>query len=499
MPAATPLRVAIVGSGPAGFFTAESLLGRAGRDVAVDMFERLPAPFGLVRFGVAPDHQKIKSVTRSFDKVARRPGFRFFGNVEVGTHVTLDELRRYYHAICFATGAQTDRRLGIPGEDLARSHPATDFVAWYNGHPDYRDREFDLSVERVAVIGVGNVAIDVARILCRTPAELARTDIAPYAEAALVRSGVREVSLIGRRGPVQAAFTTPEVRELGELEGADVVVPSRDVALDPLSQAALAAAEDRALEKKVAVLQEYATRPRSGNSKTLTLRFLVSPVEVLDDGAGGVRGLRLVRNRLADDGKGGLRAVATDEFEELPVNLVFRSVGYRGVPLPGVPFDDRRGTVPNDRGRVAALKKLFRTTLADVAELRAEWVRGALPELRVVGCNDKLLAAAVADPERYRILDDDRPEPIPPTAPPRTRPRATFYIDNVQCADPVEVWIDGVHLGQVTPGRRSALVADGGERTLCLIVPGGAQCGDRGTVRQVYLHDGWAATMHCKR
>jgi len=352
MPAAVPLRVAIVGSGPAGFFTAESLLGRADRSVAVDMFERLPAPFGLVRFGVAPDHQKIKSVTRSFDKVARRPGFRFFGNVDVGTHVTLDELRRYYHAICFATGAQTDRRLGIPGEDLTRSHPATDFVAWYNGHPEYRDREFDLSVERVAVIGVGNVAIDVARILCRTPAELARTDIAAYAEAALVGSGIREVYLIGRRGPVQAAFTTPEVRELGELEGADVVVPPRDVALDPLSEAALAAAEDRALEKKVAVLQGYATRPRSGKPKTLTLRFLVSPVEVLDDGAGGVRGLRLVHNRLEDDGKDGLRAVATDEFEELPVDLVFRSVGYRGVPLPGVPFDDRRGTVPNDQGRV---------------------------------------------------------------------------------------------------------------------------------------------------
>jgi len=307
-----------------------------------------------VRFGVAPDHQKIKTVTRSFDKVARREGFRFFGNVEIGTHLTLEELRRHYHAVCFATGAQSDRRLGIPGEDLERSHPATDFVAWYNGHPDYRDHAFDLSVARVAVIGVGNVAVDVARILCRTPAELGRTDIAPYAEAALAGSGIREVYLIGRRGPVQAAFTTPEVRELGELEGADVVVPPGDVELDPLSRAALEASDDRTLGKKVAVLQEYAGRAPTGKPRTLTLRFLVSPVEVRDDGRGGVGGLRLVRNRLEDDGRGGLRAVATDEVEELPVDLVFRSVGYRGVPIPGVAFDERRGTVPNDRGRVLA-------------------------------------------------------------------------------------------------------------------------------------------------
>lgn len=354
MPAAPPLRVAIVGSGPAGFFTAEQLLGRTDRTVTVDMFERLPAPFGLVRFGVAPDHQKIKSVTRSFDKVARRDGFRFFGNVEIGRHVTLDELRRHYHAVCFATGAQSDRRLGIPGEDLARSHPATDFVAWYNGHPDYRDHAFDLTVSRAAVIGVGNVAIDVARILCRTPEELARTDVASYAEAALARSGIREVYLIGRRGPVQAAFTTPEVRELGELAGADVVVPPGDVELDPLSQAELDAADDRAVEKKVAVLRDYATREPSGKPKVLTLKFLQSPVEILDDSAGGVAGLRLVRNQLESDGRGRLRAVPTDQYEELPVGLVFRSVGYRGVALPDVPFDERRGVVPNDRGRVLA-------------------------------------------------------------------------------------------------------------------------------------------------
>jgi ferredoxin--NADP+ reductase len=348
----TALRVAVVGSGPAAFFTAEPLLSQTALAVTVDMYERLPAPFGLVRFGVAPDHQKIKAVTRSFEKIARRPGFRFFGNVDVGTHVTLDDLRRHYHAVCYASGAQTDRRLGIPGEDLARSHPATEFVAWYNGHPGYRHLAFDLSRPRAAVIGVGNVAVDVARILCRTPDELATTDIAPYAEEALASSCIRAVYLLGRRGPVQAAFTNAEVRELGELAGADVVVPPADCALDPLSATELAAADDRTLAKKVEILTEFSTRKLSGKLRTLTLRFLVSPIEILADETGGVRALRLVRNRLEADGRGGLRAVPTGQVEDLPVDLVFRSVGYRGVPLAGVPFDERRGTVPHDRGRV---------------------------------------------------------------------------------------------------------------------------------------------------
>jgi ferredoxin--NADP+ reductase len=229
--ASRQLRVAIVGAGPSGFFLAERLLAREGVAVEVDLFERLPAPYGLVRYGVAPDHEKIKNVTRSFDRVAARPGFRFYGNVEFGRHVGLEDLARHYHQVCFTTGAQTDRRMGIPGEDLARSHAATEFVAWYNGHPDYRDRVFDLAVERVAVVGVGNVAVDVARILCRTPEELATTDVADYALEALCRSRVRQVYLIGRRGPVQAAFTTPETRELGELAGADVCALPEEVDL----------------------------------------------------------------------------------------------------------------------------------------------------------------------------------------------------------------------------------------------------------------------------
>lgn len=350
MPA--PLRIAVVGAGPSGFFVAEKLFAQAAKPVAVDLFERLPTPYGLVRFGVAPDHEKIKNVTRSFDKVAARPGFRFFGNVDIGRHVTLEDLRRHYHLVCFTTGAQTDRRMGIPGEELAGSHPATEFVAWYNGHPDFRDCTFDLTARRVAVVGVGNVAVDVARILCRTPGELASTDIADHALEALRTSGVEEVYLLGRRGPAQAAFTNPEVKELGELEGADVRTLADEVAVDPLTGAELAREDDTATRKKLEILQGYARRERTGKPRLLTIRFLVSPVELLGDDAGRVRAMRLMRNRLAAGPDGTIRAEPTDETEELAVDLVFRSVGYRGVALPGLPFDERSGTVPHRLGRV---------------------------------------------------------------------------------------------------------------------------------------------------
>src|SRR6266545_4074000 len=231
---AHPLRVAIVGAGPAGYYAADHLLRQDGVVVEVDMIDRLPTPYGLVRAGVAPDHQKIKSVTAAFDKVAAHPRFRFYGGVDLGTDITVADLRRHYHQILYCTGAQTDRRMGIPGEDLQGSHPATEFVAWYNGHPDYRDLQFDLSQERAAVVGVGNVAIDVARILCRSAQELATTDIADYALEAQRRSRIKEVYLLGRRGPAQAAFTNPEIRELGELADADVSTLADEVELDPL-------------------------------------------------------------------------------------------------------------------------------------------------------------------------------------------------------------------------------------------------------------------------
>lgn len=348
-----PLRVAVVGSGPAGFYVVEQLFKRRDLSVEVDMYERLPSPYGLVRLGVAPDHEKIRNVIRVYDKAAARPNFRLFGNVEYGKHVTLEDFKRYYHQVCFTTGAQTDRRMGIPGEDLAGSHAATEFVAWYNAHPDYRDCQFDLSVERVAVVGVGNVAVDVARMLCRTAEELATTDIADHALEALRGSRIKEVYMLGRRGPAQAAFTNPEAKELGEMPGADIAVLPEEVELDPLSRARVEEAQDRTTLKKLEILERFAKRQITGKQRKLTIRFLVSPVELLGDGEGHVAGMRLVKNALYSTDDGSLRPKPTDQFEDLPVGLVFRSVGYRGTPLAGLPFDGKSGTVPNEKGRVA--------------------------------------------------------------------------------------------------------------------------------------------------
>jgi ferredoxin--NADP+ reductase len=346
------LRVAIVGSGPAAFYAAEHLLKQTGIAVEVDMFDRLPTPFGLVRGGVAPDHAKIKSVTKVYEKIAANPRFRFFGNVEFGAHIALADLRAHYHQVLYATGAQTDRRMNISGEDLRGSHPATEFVAWYNGHPDYRECQFDLSQERVAVIGVGNVAIDVARILCRTRDELLKTDIADHAIDALSASRVKEVCLIGRRGPVQAAFTAPEIKEVGEMQDADVFARADEVELDALSRAELAKENDPANVRKVETIQAYASRQPTGKSRKLFLRFLMSPVELFGDASGRVTKMRLVRNTLVASEAGALSAKATDQFEELNVGLVFRSVGYRGVALPEVSFHEKWGVILNEKGRV---------------------------------------------------------------------------------------------------------------------------------------------------
>ena len=347
-----PLRVAIVGSGPAGFYAAEKLLKQEGVAVQVDMYDRLPVPFGLVRFGVAPDHEKIKNVTRVYEKVARNPNFRFFGNVDIGKHVSVSDLNDHYHQICFTTGAQTDRMMNIPGEDLQRSHAATEFVAWYNGHPDYRDCEFDLSVEKVAVVGVGNVAADVARMLCRTRDEMATTDIADYALETLASSNIKEVYILGRRGPLQAKFTNPEIRELGELAGADIQVVAEEIELDEFSAKDLEEKPDKESLKKVEILDGYVGREPTGKSKKLHLRFLVSPVELYDDGKGGVGGMKIVKNELYASDDASLRPRATDRLEEIDVDMVFRSVGYRGVAVPDVPFHDDWGVVPNQKGRI---------------------------------------------------------------------------------------------------------------------------------------------------
>lgn len=349
--AESPLRVAIIGSGPSGFYAAEALFRRADLAVFVDMYDRLPTPFGLVRGGVAPDHDKIKSVTKVYDKIAANPRFRFFGNVEFGKHVTRDDLKQYYHQIVYAVGAQTDRRLGVPGEDLLGSHAATEFVGWYNAHPDYRDLKFDLSVERAVVVGNGNVAMDVARILASSYEELAKTDIADYALEALRTSNVREIIMLGRRGPAQAAFTNPELKEFGELEAADIVVAPEEAALDPLSEADLDEHPDSGVIKNVEMLKRYAEQPTSSKPKRIVMRFLVSPAELF--GADRLEAVRIVKNELHRSADGSLRPKATDKAETLAnVGLIFRSIGYMGVPLPGVPFDAKGGIIPNKEGRV---------------------------------------------------------------------------------------------------------------------------------------------------
>lgn len=347
-----PLRVAIFGSGPTGFYATDHLFKAKGVTVEVDLYDRLPTPYGLVRGGVAPDHQKIKSVTRAYERTASHPRFRFFGGVEFGSDIRLADVQRHYHTVIFSVGAQVDRTMRIPGEDLPRSHAATEFVAWYNGHPDYRDREFDFSQESVAVVGVGNVAVDVCRVLARSVDELKTTDIADYALEQLAESRIREIHMLGRRGPAQAAFTNPEIKELGELEGADIRVLEAEAALDPVSEAWVASGADKAAPRKVQILQRYAAEKRSGKPRTLIVRFLVSPVELVSGSDGGVTRVRLVHNELFRNERGTVRPRATERFEDLDAGLVFRSVGYRGVALPEVPFRDDWGVIPSDGGRV---------------------------------------------------------------------------------------------------------------------------------------------------
>jgi ferredoxin/flavodoxin---NADP+ reductase len=345
-PDSRPLRVAVVGSGPAGFYAANALLS-ADPPVEVDVLERLPTPWGLVRLGVAPDHPKLKDVSRAFERTAQKPGFRFFGNVEVGAQITHDDLVRLYDAVVYTVGAQTDNRLDVPGEELAGSWSATQFVAWYNGHPDFQDLEFDLSVERAVVVGAGNVALDVARMLALTREELQPTDTTDRAIEAIAESGIREIVLLARRGPAQAAFTTPELKELGELAGADVVVDPAELELDEASAASLEGNTNAT--RNMEVLREFASREPTGKPRRVVLRFLVSPVAIVGDDR--VTGVEIVRNELVAEGE-RISARATDRRETIAAGIVFRSVGYRGVALPDLPFDAARGTLLNDGGRV---------------------------------------------------------------------------------------------------------------------------------------------------
>ncbi|MBI4386373.1 MAG: NADP oxidoreductase [Elusimicrobia bacterium] len=343
-----PLWIAIIGSGPSAFYAAEALLKQKDVAMRIDMFDRLPTPYGLVRGGVAPDHQKIKNVTAVYERVAAAEAFRFFGNTHVGRSISTDDLRRHYHQIVYAVGNETDRRLGVPGEDLAGSHSATAFVGWYNGHPDYQGSSFDLSVERAAVIGIGNVAIDVTRILAQDPERLASTDIAAYALEALRKSRVREIYLLGRRGPAQAAYSPAEIREIGELESADLVVLPNEAELDESSKPDTA---DPEAKKNVDYVQEISRRGEGSKPRKVRLRFCASPVELIGEN-GRVQALRIEKNRLVRDDSGKVSARGAGEFEMLPIGLVFRSVGYRGVPIPGVPFDEKDGRISNAEGRV---------------------------------------------------------------------------------------------------------------------------------------------------
>lgn len=385
-----PARIAVVGAGPAGFYTGEALLKRREVEVDVDLFERLPAPYGLLRYGVAPDHPKIKSVSAAYDRVCENPRVRYLGNVAVGHGtVSVDELRERYDAVVLTTGCETDRRLGVAGEDLAGSHSATSFVAWYNGHPDFRALEVDLDVERAVVVGIGDVAMDLARILLRSPDELAATDIAPYAIGKLRTSRIREVVILARRGPAEAAFAAKELEDIGELDGVGVAID------EAIVDRALAAADphDTHERHKLEVLAGLAASRPNGAGRRLVIRFLVSPVGILD-GGGRVAGVRIEHNELVVSADGVVSARGTGRTETIDAGLVIRAVGYFGVPLEGLPFDSRRGIVPNREGRVTgddgqALPGLY----------VAGWIkRGATG---VVGTNKADAAATVA-----RMLED---------------------------------------------------------------------------------------------
>ncbi|HEU0024181.1 MAG TPA: FAD-dependent oxidoreductase [Thermoleophilaceae bacterium] len=416
--------MAIVGSGPSGFYAAGHLLASKSHPdlvAQVDVYDRLPTPWGLVRGGVAPDHPNIKAVSRVYEKTAQHPEFRFHGNVELGRDISRSELTDRYHAVIYAVGAETDRRMGIPGEDLPGSWAATEFVAWYNGHPDYRELEFDLSCERAVVIGNGNVAADVARMLALTRDELAVTDVADHALDVLAQSAIREIVVLGRRGPAQAAFTNPELLELGEMTDADVFVDPRDVELDPLSRAFIEGESVSVTARKnVDIITGYAGRPAGEKQRRISLRFLVSPLEIL--GEDRVTGIRICRNELVADDGGAVRARATEELETIDCGLVFRSIGYRGVPLENLPFDERRGVIPNDGGRV----------VSDAGPLQGEYVTGWIKRgpTGIIGTNkrdaqetvnalledlDSGRLAEPADPDREsleELLAERRPDHV---------------------------------------------------------------------------------------
>ncbi len=344
-----PLTVAIVGSGPSGFYAAEALL-KSDINVEVDLLERLPSPYGLVRSGVAPDHQKLKQAIKLYEKIAEEDGFNLIANVNVGTDVTIDDLKQTHHAVIITCGAETDRALGIPGEDLPGSYTATEFVGWYNGHPDYRDHTFDLSGNTAVIIGQGNVAADVARILSKTVDELKHTDIAEHALAVLAESKIREIHVIGRRGPAQAKFTPKELREFGELADCQPIVAAEELVLNRESEQEIAEKTNVGSKKVYDLFTEFAQQTdTSGKSRRCLFQFLLSPIELVGDAE--LQQVILEKNSLSGEAfKQSARG--TGDNITIDTGILFRSIGYRGVPIAGVPFNESWGTIPNANGRV---------------------------------------------------------------------------------------------------------------------------------------------------
>ena len=344
------LKIAVIGSGPAGFYAAGELFRQKSWDIKVDMFERLPTPFGLVRGGVAPDHQKIKSVTKIYTRIAENDNFRFFGNVEFGRDINRIDLLEHYDAVIYSVGSSADRSLGIPGEELSGSHSATEFVAWYNGHPDFREHKFDLSAKNAFVIGMGNVALDVARILAKNHEELCKTDMADYAIEALRDSQLEDIWLVGRRGPLQAAFSPAELREFLELQDADVLIEENAIELDSESQKILETLAGNDTKKNIEILKQMSIKDLSGKKKKVHFLFLASPVEI--SGNEKVEKISLIKNTLVKQKDGSLRPQATENKIEKNTGLVFRSIGYHGEKLAGLPFEQKSGTIPNEHGQV---------------------------------------------------------------------------------------------------------------------------------------------------
>ncbi len=428
-----PLRAAIIGAGPSGFYAAAALF-KDSVNVTVDLFDRLIAPHGLVRYGVAPDHQNIKAVAKTYDRTAAEPGFRYFGNVDFGKDITHEDLKKHYDVIFYTTGAQSDRKLGIPGEDLPNSMSATEFVAWYNGHPDYRDLTVDLSCDAAIVVGVGNVAMDVARVLAKSIDELEDTDIADHALKALAKSNIKDIYVVARRGPAQVKFTNAEIREMGHLAIADTIVLDSELKLDRASSAEIEG--DTAMQKNLDYMRAFAEIGETGKPRRVHFRFLLSPVEIIEDN-GRIAAVKMEKNELRASVSGDIKPSGTGKYETIPAGLILRSVGYKGVPMPGVPFDARHGVIPNEVGRVVNLD----TGKIVPGEYVAGWIKRG--PTGVIGTNKPDAIESVNS--MFDDLQKDKleaaPDPDPEAIPALLKERGVRYVtkDEWKKIDAVEV------------------------------------------------------------